>query len=73
MRDWHVDTIIVAGMMVALILIIIAADIIAIRSGDMKIVDLGKEIIIGLFGFVGGGATQSLLHKPKGQEEKDAK
>lgn len=63
MKEWHTDTIIVAGLVAGLLLIIIAVDIISIMQGDLKIIDLGKEMIVGLLGFIGGGATQALKHK----------
>lgn len=55
MRGWSTDKIIATGMMAALLITIIAADAVAVMQGDMSIVSLGKEIITGLFGYIGGG------------------
>lgn len=62
----HTDTIVVTGMMLALLIIVFASVVIAVSQDDMKITDLGKEIIIGLFGFIGGGATQAMRNKDGG-------
>ena len=65
MKDWGVDKIIAVGMMGALILTIIGADFVAVAQGSMEIASLGKEIIIGLFGYMGRGAVQALQNQPQ--------
>ena len=60
MKDWSADKIIAVGMMGALLLTIIGADIVAVAQGNMEIASLGKEIVIGLFGYMGRGAVQAL-------------
>lgn len=54
------DKLIAVGMVIALLFTIVAVDIIAIRNGDMTILDLAKEILIGLFGYMSRGTIQSL-------------
>ena len=65
MKDWSADKIIAVGMMAALLLTIIGADIVAVAQGNMEIASLGKEIIIGLFGYMGRGAVQALQGQPQ--------
>lgn len=60
MKDWSSDKIIAVGITLSLILIIVGADIVAVSSGDMSIMVLGKELVIGLFGYMGRGAVQSM-------------
>ena len=63
MKDWSADKIIAVGMMAALLLTILGADIVSVMKGDMEIASLGKEIIIGLFGYMGRGAIQTMQGK----------
>ena len=65
MINWSADKIIAVGMMAALLLTIIGADIVAVAQGSMEIASLGKEIIIGLFGYMGRGAVQALQNQPQ--------
>lgn len=58
-KDMSSDKIIAIGITVSLLLIIIGVDIVAVSSGDMSISNLGKELVIGLFGYMGRGAVQS--------------
>ena len=66
MKDWSADKIIAVGMMAALLLTILGADIVAVAQGSMEIASLGKEIIIGLFGYMGRGAVQAM----QGQQQR---
>lgn len=54
------DKLIAVGMVIALFTTIISADIIAITTGDMTIAGLGKEILIGLFGYMSRSTVQNL-------------
>jgi hypothetical protein len=58
MKDWSADKIIALGITLSLLIIVIGADIVAVYSGDMSITSLGKELVIGLFGYMGGGAIK---------------
>lgn len=58
-KEWSADKIIAVGMMASLLITIIGADIVAVYNGSMEIASLGKEIIIGLFGYMGRGAVSS--------------
>lgn len=58
MKDWSADKIIALGITISLIITVIGADIVAVQSGDMGITSLGKELVIGLFGYMGGGAIR---------------
>lgn len=60
MKDWSADKILAAGMVVAFLAIVLGVDIVAVKNGDMSIASLGKEIAIGLFGYMGRGAVQSI-------------
>lgn len=63
MRDWSADKIVAVGITVALLLTIVGSDVVAIMNGDMEIASLGKEICIGLFGYMGRGMVQSIQKK----------
>ena len=67
MKDWSADKIIAVGMMAALLLTILGADIVSVMKGDMEIASLGKEIIIGLFGYMGRGAVQMMQNSQPGK------
>lgn len=67
MKDWSADKILAVGMVVAFLAIVLGVDIVAVRNGDMTIASLGKEIAIGLFGYMGRGAVQSVTSKPQEQ------
>ena len=73
MKDWSADKIIAVGMMAALLLTIIGTDIVAVMKGDMEIASLGKEIIIGLFGYMGRGAVQAIQNQSNGKPEETLK
>ena len=60
MKDWSADKIVAVGITFALILTIIGADVVSVIKGDMEIASLGKEIAIGLFGYMGRGAVQNI-------------
>ena len=60
MNKWSADKILAFGMVVAFLLIVFGVDIVAVKNGDMSIASLGKEIAIGLFGYMGRGAVQSM-------------
>ena len=59
-------------MVVAFLAIVLGVDIVAVRNGDMTIASLGKEIAIGLFGYMGRGAVQSVTSKPQEQQSQTA-
>ena len=63
MKNWSLDKIVIVGLVTSLMLTIVTLDIIAFKQGDMSIIDLGKEIIIGLFGYTSRGGIQALDHK----------
>jgi len=58
MKDWSADKIVAVGITLALILTIIGADVVSVIKGDMEIASLGKEIAIGLFGYMGRGMVR---------------
>ena len=72
MKDWNADKILAVGMVVAFLAIVLGVDVVAVRSGDMTIASLGKEIAIGLFGYMGRGAVQSVTSKPQEQQSQTA-
>lgn len=59
MKDWHADQVIAIGAVAALLLVVIGADIVAVMNGDMDIMSLGREIVAGLFGYIGRGFVQN--------------
>ena len=65
MKNWSTDKIIAVGMMAALLTTVITADAVAVMQGDMSITSLGKEIVIGLFGYIGRGGMQSIPQNEK--------
>jgi membrane protein implicated in regulation of membrane protease activity len=72
MKDWNADKILAVGMVVAFLAIVLGVDVVAVRNGDMTIASLGKEIAIGLFGYMGRGAVQSVTSKPQEQQSQTA-
>ena len=72
MKDWNADKILAVGMVVAFLAIVLGVDVVAVRNGDMTIASLGKEIAIGLFGYMGRGAVQSVASKPQEQQSQTA-
>lgn len=72
MKDWSADKILAVGMVVAFLAIVLGVDVVAVRNGDMTIASLGKEIAIGLFGYMGRGAVQSVTSKPQEQQSQTA-
>ena len=65
MKDWSADKIVAVGITAALLLTIMGSDIVAVMHGDMSIASLGKEIVIGLFGYMGRGALQCVSETQK--------
>ena len=72
MKDWSADKILAVGMVVAFLVIVLGVDFVAVRNGDMTIANLGKEIAIGLFGYMGRGAVQSVTSKPQEHQSQTA-
>ena len=60
MKDWSAEKIIAVGITGSLVLTVIGSDTVAIMNGSMEITGLCKEIAIGLFGYMGRGAVQSM-------------
>ena len=63
MAKWSLDKIVIVGLVTSLMLTILSIDAIAIWHGDMSILALGKEILIGLFGYTSRGGIQAMDHK----------
>ena len=72
MKDWSADKILAVGMVAAFLAIVLGVDFVAVKNGDMTIASLGKEIAIGLFGYMGRGAVQSVTSKPQEQQSQTA-
>ena len=70
MTDWSADKMVAVGITAALLLTVIGIDIVAVMHGDMSIASLGKEIVIGLFGYMGRGGIQALQQQQQRQPDK---
>ena len=60
MKDWSTEKIIAVGITGSLVLTVIGSDFVAVMNDSMEITGLCKEIAIGLFGYMGRGAAQSI-------------
>lgn len=67
MKDWSADKILAVGMALAFLLTVIGSDAVAVMNGDMSIAALGKEIAIGLFGYMGRGSLQTVPGQQQNQ------
>ncbi len=67
MKDWSADKILAVGMALAFLLTVIGSDAVAVMNGDMSIAALGKEIAIGLFGYMGRGGLQTVSGQQQNQ------
>ena len=61
MKDWNTDKIIGAGLVLALLILIIGNIIFAMYTGKFPTTDLPMNIVTGLAGYMG----RSLLEKQK--------
>ena len=67
MQNWNTDKIIGAGLILALLILIIGNIIITLHTGQFPTSDLPMNIVTGLAGYMG----RSLLEKNKFKEEDD--
>lgn len=67
MKDWHTDKIIGAGLVLALLILIMGNIIFAMKTGKFPTTDLPMNIVTGLAGYMG----RSLLEKQKKDGEKN--
>ncbi|MBR3722080.1 MAG: hypothetical protein IKN12_04870 [Selenomonadaceae bacterium] len=66
--NWSTEKIIAVGITFAFIAVVIAADWVSVMKGSMEITAFGKEIAIGLFGYMGRGAAQAIDKKQANKE-----
>lgn len=66
MREWNTDKIIGAGLILALILLVIGNFVVGLFTGKYPPTDLPMNIVTGLAGYMG----RSLLEKQKKEEDK---
>ena len=66
MKDWNTDKIIGAGLILALLFLIVGNIIITLYTGKFPTSDLPMNIVTGLAGYMG----RSLLEKQKKETEK---
>ena len=69
MKDWNTDKIIGAGLIVALILLIVGNMVITLWTGNFPTSDLPMNIVTGLAGYMG----RSLLEKQKNDLDSERK
>lgn len=67
MHDWNTDKIIGAGLILALILLVIGNLFIGLFTGNYPPTDLPMNIVTGLAGYMG----RSLLEKHKADDKHD--
>ncbi len=67
MKDWNTDKIIGAGLVLALLILIIGNIILAMYTGKFPTTDLPMNIVTGLAGYMG----RSLLEKQKKDGEQN--
>ncbi len=59
-KDWSTEKIVAVSLASSFVLVVIAADIVSVYNGSMEITAFGKEIAIGLFGYIGRGGVQAI-------------
>ena len=69
MKNWNTDKIIGAGLIVALILLIVGNMVITLWTGNFPTSDLPMNIVTGLAGYMG----RSLLEKQKNDLDSERK
>ena len=68
MENWHTDKIIGAGLIVALLFLVIGNIFITLYTGKIPTSDLPMNIVTGLVGYMG----RSLLEKNKADNEENS-
>ena len=66
LENWHTDKIIGAGLIVALLFLVIGNIVITLYTGKIPTSDLPMNIVTGLVGYMG----RSLLEKNKTDDDK---